>query len=275
MLRRRERNPEWKKSAPDLLLWVILRRMGVRPTESGERMKPYADVIRQTRCMSGYASVLPIPGAATVAEESRPGKTRVDYRKSEEADLVRRVQARDELAFREIVDRYQSKIFNIIYGILRNRNDAEDIAQQVFAKIYFSINSFDFRSSLLTWIYKITVNECYDYLRKKKVRKLVYESDFGDEESQNLERQEPDSARPVDIVLANRDLVVKLLSKISAEDRNLMLLKEVEGHSVEELAAMTGLNENTIKVKLFRARQKLLKAAQRLMRGSVLESAGK
>jgi len=170
MLRRRERNPEWKKSAPDLLLWVILRRMGVRPTESGERMKPYADVIRQTRCMSGYASVLPIPGAATVAEESRPGKTRVDYRKSEEADLVRRVQARDELAFREIVDRYQSKIFNIIYGILRNRNDAEDIAQQVFAKIYFSINSFDFRSSLLTWIYKITVNECYDYLRKKKVR---------------------------------------------------------------------------------------------------------
>ena len=229
----------------------------------GRPMKPYGDVIRQTRCMSGYASVLPIPGAATVAEESRPGKTRVDYRKSEEADLVRRVQARDELAFREIVDRYQSKIFNIIYGILRNRNDAEDIAQQVFAKIYFSINSFDFRSSLLTWIYKITVNECYDYLRKKKVRKLVYESDFGDEESQNLERQ------------ANRDLVLKLLSKISAEDRNLMLLKEVEGHSVEELAAMTGLNENTIKVKLFRARQKLLKAAQRLMRGSALESAGK
>jgi RNA polymerase sigma-70 factor (ECF subfamily) len=76
-------------------------------------------------------------------------------------------------------------------------------------------------------------------------------------------------------MLANRDLVIKLLSKISAEDRNLMLLKEVEGHSVEELAGMTGLNENTIKVKLFRARQKLLKAAQRLMRGSALESAGK
>jgi RNA polymerase sigma-70 factor, ECF subfamily len=241
----------------------------------GPALKPYVDVVRQTECMSGYVSVLPIPGAGIAAEESRSGKTRVDYRKSEEADLVRRVQARDELAFREIVDRYQSKVFNIIYGILRNRNDAEDIAQQVFAKIYFSINSFDFRSSLLTWIYKITVNECYDYLRKKKVRKLVYESDFGDEESQRLERQEPDSARPVDTMLANRDLVIKLLTKISAEDRNLMLLKEVEGHSVEELAAMTGLNENTIKVKLFRARQKLLKAAQRLMRGSAIESAGK
>ena len=72
----------------------------------------------------------------------------------------------------------------------------------------------------------------------------------------------------MDTQLAHRDLVVKLLAKLSDEDRSLLLLKEVEGHSVEELSQMTGMNENTIKVKLFRARQKLLKAAQRLMRGS-------
>lgn len=191
----------------------------------------------------------------------------MEYRKTEEAELVRRVQARDEIAFREIVDRYQSKVFSIIYGILRNHNDAEDIAQQVFAKIYFSIGNFDNRSSLLTWIYKITVNECYDYLRKKKVRKLVYESDFSEEESLRFEQTEPDPGQLYDTALAQRDLIVKLLAKVSEEDRNLMLLKEVEGHSVEELAEMTGLNENTIKVRLFRARQKLLKAAQRLLRG--------
>jgi len=192
----------------------------------------------------------------------------VDHRNSEEAALVRRIQARDELAFREIVDRYQTKIFSIIFGILRNHNDAEDIAQQVFAKVYFSIGNFDFRSSLLTWIYKITVNECYDYLRKKRVRKLVYESDFSEEDAQRMETSEPavDAAAPVDRRLAQKDLVVKLLSKVSKEDRSLILLKEVEGHSVEELAAMTGLNENTIKVKLFRTRQKMLKAAQRLGR---------
>jgi RNA polymerase sigma-70 factor (ECF subfamily) len=170
------------------------------------------------------------------------------------------------LAFREIVDRYQSKVFSIIYGILRNRNDAEDIAQQVFSKVYFSIGNFDFRSSLLTWIYKITVNECYDYLRKKKVRKLVYESDFSEDEAQRMGSTEPavDPNPAVDATLARRDLLTKLLSKVSEEDRNLILLKEVEGHSVEELSAMTGMNENTIKVKLFRTRQKLLKAAQRL-----------
>jgi RNA polymerase sigma-70 factor (ECF subfamily) len=218
--------------------------------------------------MSGLTGVLPMPTGGVEKAPVRQGRTRVDYRKSEEAELVRRIQAQDELAFREIVDRYQSKVFSIIYGILRNRNDAEDIAQQVFTKVYFSIRNFDFRSSLLTWIYKITVNECYDYLRKKKVRKLVYESDFSEEDAVSMERSEPDAQPMIDTALARRDLVIKLLEKVSAEDRNLMLLKEVEGHSVEELAAMTGMNENTIKVKLFRARQKLLKAAQRLMRGS-------
>src|SRR5580704_16126018 len=214
--------------------------------------------------MTGLSEVLQFPA---VGGRTR-ARTRVDHKTSEESDLVRRVQARDEIAFREIVERYQSKVFSIIYGILRNHNDAEDIAQQVFAKIYFSIRNFDFRSSLLTWIYKITVNECYDYLRKKRVRKLVYESDFSVEDAQRLETADPavDPALPVDTQLAQHDLVVKLLSKVSEEDRTLILLKEVEGHSVEELAQMTGLNENTIKVKLFRTRQKLLKAAQRLGR---------
>ncbi|HEY4362852.1 MAG TPA: RNA polymerase sigma factor [Bryobacteraceae bacterium] len=217
--------------------------------------------------MSGLSETLAFPAL----EGQARAKTRVDHKTSEEAALVRRVQARDEMAFREIVERYQAKVFSIIYGILRNHNDAEDIAQQVFSKIYFSIRNFDFRSSLLTWIYKITVNECYDYLRKKRVRKLVYESDFSQEDAQRLETSEPaiDPCAPVDQQIARHDLVVKLLSKVSAEDRSLILLKEVEGHSVEELAALTGLNENTIKVKLFRTRQKLLKAAQRLGRGRV------
>src|SRR6476659_544544 len=137
--------------------------------------------------MDGSIGILPFP----LAGEGTRARPRVDHKNSDEAALVRRVQARDEMAFREIVERYQSKVFSIIYGILRNRNDAEDIAQQVFAKIYFSIKNFDFRSSLLTWIYKITVNECYDYLRKKRVRKLVYESDFSNEDSARMENAGP------------------------------------------------------------------------------------
>ena len=221
--------------------------------------------------MDGSTVSLPFP---VIAGETPRAKTKLDHRTTDEAALVRRVQAKDELAFREIVDRYQAKVFSIIYGILRNRNDAEDIAQQVFAKIYFSIKNFDFRSSLLTWIYKITVNECYDYLRKKRVRKLVYESDFSSDDTLRMENSEPatDQGAPVDHRLAQHDLILKLLAKLSEEDRSLILLKEVEGHSVEELSVMTGMNENTIKVKLFRARQKLLKAAQRLQKAPLLPS---
>lgn len=226
--------------------------------------------------MSVLTGILPqtaiAPGVPAEALELRQAatKTRVDYLSTQEGALVRRAQEGDESAFREIVERYQSKVFSIIHGIVRQRNDMEDIAQQVFAKIYFSIRKFDFRSSLITWIYKITVNECYDYLRKKKVRKLVYESDLSEDEVRRVGQSEPavDHKPRVDTKLAQRDYLVKLLSKVSEEERDLLMLKEVEGHSVEELAEMTGMNENTIKVKLFRARQKLIKAAQRIDKAS-------
>ncbi|HLK49018.1 MAG TPA: sigma-70 family RNA polymerase sigma factor [Bryobacteraceae bacterium] len=214
--------------------------------------------------MGTLTGALPLPafGAKLAA------KPRVDYQNTPEGALVQRAQAGDETAFREIVERYQSKVFSIIHGIVRQRNDVEDIAQQVFAKVYLSLRSFDFRSSLITWIYKITVNECFDYLRKRKVRRLVYESDLSEDEVRRVENTDPAVERQIsaDSSLAQRDYVLKLLTRVSEEERMLLILKEVEGFSVEELAAKTGMNENTVKVKLFRARQKLVKAAQRLDR---------
>ncbi len=200
-------------------------------------------------------------------------KPKVEHRNNPEAALVRRCQAGDEMAFREILERHQAKVFSIIYGIVRSRNDAEDIAQQVFTKVYFSIRNFDLRSSLLTWIYKITVNECYDYLRKQKVRRLVYSSDMSEEEARRVENvpDVPAGRRsPMAEQIEDRDYVLKLLMKVPEEERMLLLEKEVEGRTVEELAASTGLNENTIKVKLFRARQKLVKAAGRLGKPKLL-----
>jgi RNA polymerase sigma-70 factor (ECF subfamily) len=212
--------------------------------------------------MAAASSTLPLPMGLSLGG----ARVRVDSQTNPEAALVRRCQAGDQQAFQEIVERHQSKVFSIIYGIVRSRNDAEDIAQQVFTKVYFSIKNFDLRSSLLTWIYKITVNECYDYLRKQKVRRLVYEADMSEEESQRLQNTESPASRraPIDRDLERRDFVFKLLMKVPEEDRMLLIEKEVEGRTVEELAATTGLNENTIKVKLFRARQKLVKAAGRL-----------
>ena len=212
------------------------------------------------------ATITSTLAAPTVADTRNEG--RVTYRDTAEAEMVRLAQSGDDAAFRGLVERHQSKVFSIIYGILRNRNDAEDIAQQVFTKIYFSLKNFDFRSSLLTWVYKITVNECYDYLRKQKVRKLVYESDLAEEDQRTMENSPlAIETRPaVDRRTEGRDYLMKLLSKVSEEERMLLIQKEVEGLTVEELSRLTGLNENTIKVKLFRARQKLVKAAEKLDR---------
>ena len=185
---------------------------------------------------------------------------------SPEIALVRRAQRGEEEAFRTIVERYQGKVFSIIHGILRNRNDAEDIAQQVFTKIYFSLGKFDFRSALVTWIYKITVNECYDYLRKQKVRKLTFESDLSEDDLRRIDNTEDVRRNPaadVDRQTELREIVVRLLDRLSADERQLLILKEVEGYPVEELAHMLSMNENTVKVKLFRARQKLVKVAKK------------
>src|SRR5579872_2489719 len=182
--------------------------------------------------MGTLTGALPLTGfGAKVA-----AKSRVDYQNTPEGALVRRAQAGDEAAFREIVERYQAKVFSIIHGIVRQRNDVEDITQQVFAKVYLSLRSFDFRSSLITWIYKITVNECFDYLRKRKVRRLVYESDLSEDEVRRVENTEPpvDRQPAADVTLARRDYVVKLLARVSEEERNLLMLKEVEGYSLEK-----------------------------------------
>jgi RNA polymerase sigma-70 factor (ECF subfamily) len=199
---------------------------------------------------------LALPGLILATEQSV----------SPEVALVRRAQRGEQEAFREIVQRYQGKVFSIIHGILRNRNDAEDIDQQVFTKIYFSLGKFDFRSALVTWIYKITVNECYDYLRKQKVRKLTFESDLSEDDLRRIDNTEDVRRNPaadVDRQTELREIVVRLLDRLSAEERQLLILKEVEGYPVEELAHMLSMNENTVKVKLFRARQKLVKVAKK------------
>ena len=183
-----------------------------------------------------------------------------------EVAVIRRAQKGDQEAFREIVERYQAKVFSIIRGIVRNRNDAEDIAQQVFTKIYFSLPKFNFRSALVTWIYKITVNECYDYLRKQKARPLTFEADLKENDLRRIDNMEDrgrNRAKDLDRRAELREYVTKLLDKLSEEERYLLFMKEMEGYAVEELARMVSMNENTVKVKLFRARQKLVKAAKK------------
>jgi RNA polymerase sigma factor (sigma-70 family) len=101
--------------------------------------------------------------------------------------LVRECQSGVQRAFEELVRRHQQRVFALVGGILRRPEDVEDVAQQVFLKAYLGIKKFDQRAAFSTWLYKIAVNECWDYLRKKKVRPLVYEADLSEEQVSRLD----------------------------------------------------------------------------------------
>ena len=179
-----------------------------------------------------------------------------------ERDLVRQLQAGNEEAFHRFVERYRARVWGVAYGILRHREDADDIAQRVFVKVYFSVDGFESRSSLYAWVYRIAVNECYEFLRKKRLSPAI-ESDSADDSVSTRVQMTPDPRPTPDTVAVQRDFLNKLLARIPEQDRQLLLLREVEGYSVAQLAEATGINGNTIKVRLFRTRQRLLSAANR------------
>jgi RNA polymerase sigma-70 factor, ECF subfamily len=182
-----------------------------------------------------------------------------------DTELVSRAQAEDKEAFEELVRRHQHRVFAVAGGILRQREDVEDIAQQVFVKAYFSLKRFDQRAAFSTWLYKITVNECWDLLRKKKVRPLVYESDLSEEQARQMGAPDERATREPDISdkLEARQRVERLLECLDERDRTMLILKEVEGFAVEEIAETLGLNANTVKVRLFRARRRIVKQARK------------
>jgi len=204
--------------------------------------------------------------ACEVPEPVTEGLSETGEAKREaDRELVRRAQQGDKEAFEVLVGKHQGRVFAVAGGILRTREDVEDIAQQVFLKAYFSIRRFDQRAAFSTWLYKITVNECWDLLRKRKVRPLVYEADLNEEQAHAYQSKEQGNEYALDVSerLAAREQLEQWLDCLDEKDRAMLVLKEVQGFTVEEIAEMMGLNGNTVKVRLFRARQRV---AQRIRR---------
>jgi RNA polymerase sigma-70 factor (ECF subfamily) len=203
-----------------------------------------------------------VPKSVVKATSQEPGrKSRVE----EDRELVGRAQKDDKAAFEELVKRHQSRVFAVAGGILRNREDVEDIAQQVFLKAYFSLKRFDQRAAFSTWLYKITVNECWDMLRKRKVRPLIYESDLSEDQARQFGAPDERAQKQPDISerLEARQRAERLLEGLDERDRTMLVLKEVEGFAVEEIAQILDLNANTVKVRLFRARRRIVSQARK------------
>jgi RNA polymerase sigma-70 factor (ECF subfamily) len=187
--------------------------------------------------------------------------------------LVRRLQQRDEKAFQEIVRLYQHKVFNLVYRMLGNPEEAEDIAQEVFVTVFKAIDSFRGEAKFSTWLYRIAANHCKN--RMKYLGRRSYKSTGELDEAAEKEAQEaqPSALRPhvasPDAVLEGLELertVQQGIAALEEEHRVLILLRDVEDLSYEEIASITGLELGTVKSRLHRARLQLKEHMAKVMR---------
>jgi RNA polymerase sigma-70 factor, ECF subfamily len=178
-----------------------------------------------------------------------------------EYGLIERARQGDAPAFNEIVRAYRRRILGTITRLIGRPEDVEDVGQEVFLRLYDSLDQLRTPEMFEPWLYRLTVNACYDYLRRQKRRKESRMADLSEEQVlvadavASAERGIEDTRKA-----GLREFVHNLLSNVSEEDRMLLTLKEVEGLSLRELEQIYKVNENALKVRLFRARQRVLKA---------------
>jgi RNA polymerase sigma-70 factor (ECF subfamily) len=193
---------------------------------------------------------------------------------SYEERLVERLKRRDEAAFNEFVRRYKAQVFRLVVRMLNDRAEAEDVAQEVFVTVFKSIDSFRGDSKLSTWLYRVATNHCKNrikYLERRargRNREFdeVAEHDTVESATMNPSAQIP---RPDQQAEAHQmeAIVRAAIAELDEEQRELVILRDVENLSYEELQQITGLPEGTVKSRLHRARLALARAVQRATEG--------
>lgn len=175
--------------------------------------------------------------------------------------LIERAREGDDAAFNQIVQTYRRKILGTISRLIGRPEDVEDVGQEVFLRLYHSLDQLRSPEVFEPWLYRLTVNAAYDYMRKQKRRPESRMADLSEQHVELADAAESGKRNLDEQQKAGlRELVQSLLSTVSEEDRILLTLKEVEGLSLKELEQMYSVKENALKVRLFRARQRVLKA---------------
>ena len=169
--------------------------------------------------------------------------------------LVRRVKKGDYTAFDLLVLKYQSRVIATAFKFVKEKQLAEDIAQEAFIKSYKSIDSFREESSFYTWVYRITVNTAKNYLLSSKRRDEVVISDLSQDDSFYPEKLDIDS--PQEILKASelRDLIFETLSSLGEETRTALSLREFDGLSYEQIAEIVQCPVGTVRSRIFRGRE--------------------
>jgi RNA polymerase sigma-70 factor, ECF subfamily len=176
-------------------------------------------------------------------------------------DLILKAKQGDDQAFNQIVQAYRRRILGTISRLIGRPEDVEDVGQEVFVRLYYSLDQLREPDVFEPWLYRLTVNAAYDYLRRQRRRPEARMSDLSEQQVMMADADAGTIAQREELRQGKvRDFVNSLLGAVSEEDRILLTLKEVEGLSLKQLETVYKVNENALKVRLFRARQRVLKA---------------
>jgi len=182
--------------------------------------------------------------------------------RDEDTEMVKAVLGGDSTAYRGLVEKYQGRVYSMVYGMLRNREDARDITQDAFVKAFKSLKSFRLEASFYTWLYRIAMNRAIDFTRKRKRREVAgFDESIAnkDEDGGIAEIHHSDSPSKS---LERKQLYAKImesLEKLPADQKQVILLRELEGLSYKEISEVMGIPEGTVMSRLFYARKKMQK----------------
>ena len=193
---------------------------------------------------------------------------RKENNKEVDLSLVRRAKKGDYRAFDLLVLKYQSRVISTAFKYVKEKQLAEDIAQEAFIKSYKSINSFREESSFYTWIYRITVNTAKNYLVSRKRKGETSMTDLSEDDSVYFDKVDMDS--PQEILNANqlRDLIHDTLSSLGEETRTALSLREFDGLSYEKIAEIVDCPVGTVRSRIFRGREVLEQSIKKHMRNN-------
>ena len=198
--------------------------------------------------------------ATSAKPVDRAEQRRMESRE-EDAVLIRRALTGDQKSYRKLRQKYHEPIYNLIYRMIRDKDEVEDLTQEAFIKAFMSLSSFNDEFAFSTWLYKIATNNCIDYIRRKKLQTFSIDKPIESKES-DYTYELPDSTYEPDQELIERQrkkLLEDAINSLPAKYRHVIHLRHVEEKEYQEIAAILRLPLGTVKAHIFRAREMLNK----------------
>ncbi|WP_437399627.1 RNA polymerase sigma factor [Flagellimonas lutimaris] len=189
---------------------------------------------------------------------------------NKEKELILEIRGGNTHAFSNLVDGYKDLVFTLAIRMLGNREEAEEVSQDVFIKVYKSLPNFKGDSKVSTWVYRIAYNTCLDRIKKNKKKRMHTDLNHIDQ----IAYADLDTAYHKMVMAERSEMIERCLSKLSAEDAGVLTLFYLEEKNLQEMEETTNIPVNTLKVRLFRARKRLASVMEKNVNKEILQSNG-